>query len=80
MKILLVGSFGQPMYAPAFLSGFKSLGHEVKIVDYDDYLYNDSCIKHIFSRLQTRYHYGFKLYSYNHDILKMAEKLRASSQ
>lgn len=75
MKILLVGSFGQPMYAPAFLSGFKSLGHEVKIVDYDDYLYNDSCIKYIFSRLQTRYHYGLKLYSYNHDILKMAEKL-----
>lgn len=76
MKILIVGSFGQPMYAPAFLSGFKELGHEVEYVDYEDYIYNDSCVKHFFSRLQTRYHYGLKLYTYNHDILKKAEGLK----
>ena len=39
MKILLVGSFEHPMYAPAFESGFKALGNEVVTVKYDDYLY-----------------------------------------
>ena len=36
MKILLVGSFEHPMYAPAFESGFKALGNEVVTVKYDD--------------------------------------------
>ena len=38
MRILLVGSFVHPMYAPAFESGFKALGHEVICVKYDDCL------------------------------------------
>ena len=41
MKILLVGSFKHPMYAPAFESGFRSLGHEVITVNYDEYLYGN---------------------------------------
>lgn len=34
MKILLVGSFEHPMYAPAFESGFKALGNEMVTVKY----------------------------------------------
>ena len=41
MKILLVGSFTHPMYAPAFESGFRALGHEVITVNYDEYLYGN---------------------------------------
>lgn len=64
------------MYAPAFLSGFRELGHEVKYIDYDDYLYPDACIKRLFTRIQTRYHFGPKLSTYNRDIVEAAERLQ----
>lgn len=73
MKILLVGSFTHPMYAPAFESGFRALGHEVVTVNYDEYLYGNEGINSILTRIQNRFHVGYKLYSYNKDIIRKAE-------
>lgn len=73
MKILLVGAFQHPMYAPAFESGFKALGHEVLSIKYEDYLYGASTIGNFLSRVQTRFHYGIHLYKYNNDVIRSAE-------
>ena len=74
MKILLVGSFTHPMYAPAFESGFQELGHEVITVQYEDYLYGNGRLNSILTRIQNRFHIGYKLYSYNNDIFRKADK------
>ena len=65
MRILIVGSFAYEVYTPAFLKGFTDLGHEVTAIKYDDYLYKSNLI----SRIQNRYHIGFNLIKYNHDII-----------
>ena len=77
MKILLVGSFEHLMYAPAFESGFKALGHEVVTVKYDDYLYGSGTINTLLTRVQNRIHIGYRLSAYNNDIIKKAEALKA---
>ena len=77
MKILLVGSFEHPMYAPAFESGFKALGNEVVTVKYDDYLYGSGTINALLTRVQNRIHIGYRLSAYNNDIIKKAEALKA---
>lgn len=77
MKILLVGSFEHPMYASAFESGFRALGHEVVTVRYDDYLYGNGGINSLLTRVQNRLHIGYKLRSYNKDIIRKAEELKA---
>lgn len=76
MKILLVGSFEHPMYAPAFESGFKALGHEVISIKYDNYQYGRGFVNSLMRRLQNRFHYGYKLYDYNRDILLKANELK----
>ena len=76
MKILLVGSFEHPMYAPAFESGFKALGNEVVTVKYDDYLYGSGTINALLTRVQNRIHIGYRLSAYNNDIIKKAEALK----
>lgn len=77
MKILLVGAFEHPMYAPAFESGFISLGHEVVSIKYEDYLYGSGVISQLMTRVQNRFHIGYKLCAYNNDIVKRAESLNA---
>lgn len=74
MKILLVGSFNHPMYAPAFETGFKALGHDVVSIDYEKYLYGEGKLNSILTRIQNRLHLGFKLFDYNRDIIKLAKK------
>lgn len=73
MKILLVGSFVHPMYAPAFESGFKSLGHDVRTIKYEDYQYGVNFIGKFMTRVQNRFHYGVKLGKYNKDIIREAD-------
>lgn len=73
MRILLVGSFNHPMYAPAFESGFKKLGHDVVSIDYQKYLYGNGRIGQFATKVQSRFHIGYKLKDYNNDILKEAE-------
>lgn len=77
MKILLVGAFEHPMYAPAFESGFKALGHEVVTIKYNDYLYGNGLVGSFLTRVQNRFHYGYKLIDYNKDIIQMAEEMKA---
>ena len=69
MKILLVGSFLHPMYAPAFKIGFKKMGHDVRCIKYEDYLYGGGLVGNFFTRLQNRYHLGYKVWKYNLDII-----------
>lgn len=76
MNILLVGSFDYPMYAPAFESGFRALGHNVVTVRYDDYLYGSGAISGFLSKFQTRFHVGLNLIRYNSDIIKRAKEFR----
>lgn len=73
MKILLVGSFEHPMYAPAFESGFKALGHEVVSIKYNEYLYGSGKVNSFLTRVQSRFHYGYKLVAYNNIILAKAD-------
>lgn len=71
MKILIVGSFRFPMYAPAFYNAYKALGHDVIKIDYEDYLLTSkSYISSFVNRVQDRFHYGLGMYSYNKDIVK----------
>lgn len=77
MKILLVGSFQHPMYAPAFESGFKQLGHEVISIKYEDYLYGKGLVNSFMTRVQNRFHIGYKLWAYNKDIINKAKSLNA---
>ena len=77
MRILLVGSFVHPMYAPAFESGFKALGHEVICVKYDDYQYGEGVINSLLMKVQRRFHYGYKLLSYNNDIIEKSIAIKA---
>ena len=72
MKILLVGSFIHPMYAPAFELGFKKLGHEVRTIKYEDFLYGKGQVGQLMTRLQNRLHIGLKLSAYNKTIIREA--------
>ena len=72
MKVLLLGSFNQAIYAPAFCGGFQALGHEVRCIRYEDYLYGNNYFSIFLNRIQTRFHYGPQLYIYNSDISKTA--------
>lgn len=74
MRILLVGSFQHPMYAPAFESGFRTLGHDINVVKYEDYLYGNRLIGRLLTRVQNRFHVGCKLKDYNADIVQSALK------
>lgn len=74
MKILLIGSFLHPMYAPAFESGFRRLGHDVVSIDYERYHYGEGLLNSFLSRVQDRLHIGIKLIDYNRDILKKAKE------
>lgn len=76
MKILLVGSFNHPMYAPAFESGFKALGHNVISLDYENYLYGNGKLGSLMTQVQNRLHLGPKLFNYNRDIINQAKKHR----
>ena len=76
MKILLVGSFLHPMYAPAFENGFKELGHNVRTIRYEDFLYGEGVLGRSLSRVQNRFHIGYKLIEYNNNILKEAESFK----
>lgn len=68
MKILLIGSFLHPMYAPAFKKGFEMLGHDVRVIRYDDFLFGKGIIEKYLSRLKERFHIGYHLYIYNRKI------------
>lgn len=72
MKVLLIGSFEYTIYAPAFESGFKALGHEVISIDYRNYLYGGDKIGSFLTRVQNRYHVGYKMKKYNRDIEEIA--------
>ncbi len=74
MRILLVGSFEHPMYAPAFESGFSALGHDVEVVKYEDYLYGFGGIGVLLTKIQNRLHIGLKLKHYNKEILMKVQK------
>lgn len=77
MKIMIVGSFRHEMYAPAFSNGFRQLGHDVIDIDYDSYCFRcKGFIPSLLNRIQNRYHYGFKMWKYNRDIISMVEKER----
>ena len=74
MKILLIGSFLHPMYAPAFETGFKELGHDVKVIKYEDFQYGSGVMGSLLLRLQSRFHIGYKLLAYNRKIIEEAEE------
>lgn len=77
MKIMIVGSFRHEMYAPAFSNGFRQLGHDVIDIDYDSYCFRGKeFIPSLLNRIQNRYHYGFKMWKYNRDIISLVEKER----
>ena len=79
MKILLVGSFIHPMYAPAFELGFKKLGHEVRTIKYEDFLYGKGQVGQLMARLQNRLHIGLKLSAYNKTIIREANSFQLAS-
>lgn len=70
MKILLIGSFRHPMYAPAFEGGFRKLGYEVRVIRYEDYQYGQGLIGNLLSRLQSRLHVGYRLLAYNRRVVQ----------
>lgn len=71
MKILVVGSFRWAQYAPAIYEGFKSIGHEVEKVDVDDFAYKgDNILAFYLNKVQNRLHLGWKLRSYNKEIIR----------
>lgn len=72
MKILLVGDFTYEVYAPAFKKGFEKNGHSVVCVRYNDYLYNNVWIGNLLSKVQNRCHWGYKMFKYNNDIIRIA--------
>ena len=74
MRILLVGSFQFPMYAPAFKIGFRALGNVVTCIDYDDYLIRNGVIGRIHDLIQNKIHWGPKVSSYNKAIVCKVEE------
>jgi hypothetical protein len=70
MKIVIVGSYKYEMYAPAFSSGFKQLGHDVIDIDYEQFLMKNKCLfSSLHNRLQDRYHFGLMMRKYNKAII-----------
>lgn len=63
------------MYAPAFVKGFRRLGHNVTEIDYERYhLSGKGFIVDFLNKFQDRYHRGFSLYRYNKDIVNIVER------
>lgn len=75
MKILLVGSFEHEIYAPAFASGFKQLGHEViKIENEKYYLPGNNIVSKFHNKFQGKYHFGLLIWKYNREIIRAVNK------
>lgn len=68
MKILVVGSFRWEMYSPAFVFGFKALGHTVEYIDTNEYYYKGSR-NSFFNKIQYKYHVGIPMLRLNKDIV-----------
>lgn len=78
MNILVVGSSDRPVYAPAFVSGFRTLGHNVKFIDYKDYGYSLDLPYHILDRIQNKYNIGLPLIRLNSDVIRTAKEFQPS--
>lgn len=68
MRILVIGTFRYEMYSPAFVDGFRALGHTVDYIDTYSYCYKgkrDSLL----NKLQGKYHVGLPMLRLNRDIL-----------
>lgn len=75
MKILLVGSYKYEMYAAAFSSGFKQLGHDVIDIDYEQFhIKGKGFLASFHNRFQDRFHYGLMMQQYNTAIIEAVEK------
>lgn len=74
-KVLIVGSFQYSIYAPAFVSGFRELGHEVEYIDTNKYK-NESFLAILLNKIQGKYYYGLPLYRLNRDIIKKVDEFR----
>lgn len=69
MKIIVIGSFQFPIYAPAIASGFSKLGNEVTIVNEDDFMYNNSIVGNLFNIIHTHYHLGLNVSLFNKRVI-----------
>lgn len=77
MKIICVGLYTQEIYAPAFSKGFKTLGHEVLDIKYDNYHFKqNNFVARILNRIQDRYILGFYLRKFNNDIVEAVNKFK----
>lgn len=77
MKIVIVGSYTQEIYTPAFSKGFRALGHEVLDIKYDDYHFQrKNIVTDILNRIQDRYIIGYYLNKFNDDIVNAVNQIR----
>lgn len=77
MRIIVIGLFKQEIYAPAISSGFRSLGHEVLDIKYDDYHFNEKGqLRSLLNRIQDRYLIGAFINKFNNDIVRAVKKFK----
>ena len=76
MKIIVTGSFKYSIYAPAFASGFASLGHLVESVHEEDYLSWESRLGKLYEKIQVRTRIGYKVVRYNKELLSKVETFK----
>lgn len=70
MKIIVVGSLRDEIYAPAFVAGFQKIGNKVCCIDTSSYIYKCDWAGNVFNRLQAKFHFGLPLLRLNKDIVK----------
>lgn len=75
MKILIVGTFKWEMYSPAFVHGFRLLGHTVDYIDTSAYYYGGSR-QSFLNKVQEKYHIGLPLFRLNKDILTKVKEMQ----
>jgi spore maturation protein CgeB len=77
MKIIVIGQFDLEVYAKAYYSAFKELGHEVEAIDYYSFwLKGKSKFCQIYNRIQKRYYIGHSMFLYNMAIKKKVKEMK----
>ena len=64
------------MYSPAFVSGFKELGHIVGCFDTESYKQAKTAIEKISRKLSFTYHIGLRILKINRDLISKIENDR----
>jgi len=76
MKILLAGDWHSGIHEESAFQAMKNLGHEVTAFAWFQYFKQGSSISHLLGRAQNKYLLGPTIDRLNHDLARMALKVR----